>query len=76
MITAGKKRHYLDFKKMSALLREVTSENNGDFYCLYCFYPFTTKYVLKKHENVCKNHDYCYVEIPDKDNNKLKYNPG
>ena len=31
---------------------------------------------LKKHENVWKNHDYYYVEMPDKDNNILKCNPG
>ena len=28
----------------------------------------------KKHKNVCKNHDYCYAEMPKKDNKKLKYN--
>ena len=32
------------------------------------FYSFTTKNALKKHESVCKNYDYCYVEMPDKDN--------
>ena len=31
---------------------------------------------MKKHENVCKAHDYCYVEMPDKDNNILKDNSG
>ena len=25
---------------------------------------------------MCKDQDYCYVEMPDKDNNVLKYNPG
>ena len=27
-----------------------------------------------KDENVCKNHDYCYIEIPKKGKNILKYN--
>ena len=31
---------------------------------------------LKKHENVFKNHDYCYVEMPNEDNKILKYNHG
>ena len=31
---------------------------------------------LKKHKNVCENHDYCYVEIPEEDNKILKYNHG
>ena len=48
-------------KKLSALLRGVTSTNNGDFYCLNCLHSYRTKDRLKKHENVCKDHDYCYV---------------
>ena len=32
--------------------------------------------MLKKHENACKDHDYCFVKIPNKDNNILKYNHG
>ena len=27
-------------------------------------------------ENVCKDYDYCYVEMPNKENNILKYNHG
>ena len=26
------------------------------------------------HKKVCENHDYCYVEMPEKDNKILKYN--
>ena len=60
---------------MSALLRGITSKHDGD-YCLNCFYSFTTEDGLKKHENVCKGHDYFYVEMLDKDNNILKYSSG
>ena len=28
----------------------------------------------QKHEKVCKDHDYCYVEMPDEDNKILKFN--
>ena len=31
---------------------------------------------LKKHKNVCENHDYCYVEMPEEYNKILKYNEG
>ena len=62
-------------KKLSALIRGITSTNNGDFYCLNCLHSYRTKDRLKKHKNVCKDHDYCDVEIPDKDN-ILKYNRG
>ena len=76
MITDGKKWHYLAVKKLSALLIGITSKHNEDLYCLNCFYSFTTEDALKKHENVCKNHDYCYVEMPGKDIGILKHNPG
>ena len=76
MITDGKKWHYLAVKSISMLFKGITSKNNGDFYCLNCFCSFRTENALKNHENVCRNHDYCYIEMPDKDNNILKYNPG
>ena len=48
-------------KKLSALFCEITSKHDGDFYCLNCLYSFRTENKLKEHENVCKNHDYCYI---------------
>ena len=63
-------------KKLSALLRGIISKHNGDFYCLNCLHSYSTKDRLKKHENVFKDHDYCYAEMPNKDNNILKYNHG
>ena len=75
MITDGKKWHYFAVKKLSSLLRGITSNHNGDFYCLNCFHSYRTEYNLKKHEKICNNHDYCYVEISSEDNKILKYNP-
>ena len=43
MITDGKKLHYLAVKSLFALLGGITSNNNGDFYCLNCFYSYSTK---------------------------------
>ena len=41
------------------------------------FQSYTTENKLKKHKKVCiKNHDYCYVEMPEEDNKILKYNQG
>ena len=59
MITDGKKWHYLVVKSMSALFSGITSNNNGDFYCLHCFHSYRIENKLKKHEKVCHNHDYC-----------------
>ena len=76
MITDGEKWHYLAVKRLSALFRGITGNNNGDFYCLNCFQPYTTENKLKKHKKVCENHDYCYVEMPEEYNKTLKYNEG
>ena len=47
MISYGKKWHYLVVKKLSALLRGITCNNNGDFYCINCLHSFRTKDELK-----------------------------
>ena len=36
----------------------------------------STEKKLKKHYDVCKNHDYCYVEMPEEENKISKYNHG
>ena len=65
MIADGEKWHYLAIKKLSALLKGITSKHDGDLYCLNCFHSFRTENKLKKHKKVCENHDYCYVEMSD-----------
>ena len=66
--------HYLTVKSISGLLRGVTSNHDGDFYCLICFHSCTTKKRLEKHERICKDHDFCHVRMPDENNKILKYN--
>ena len=63
MITDGKKWHYLATKKLSPLLKGITSNHKGDFYCLNCLHSHRIENKLKKHYNVCTNHDYCYLEM-------------
>ena len=76
MITGGKKWHYLAVKSLSVLFRGLTSDNNGDFYCLNYFCSCRTENKLKKHKKVCENYDYCYAEMPEEDNKISKYNHG
>ena len=76
MITDGQKWHYLVVKSLSALYRGITSNHKEDFYCLNCFHSYSTKEKLENHKKVYENHDYCYVEMPEKDNKILKYNLG
>ena len=75
MITDGEKWHYLVVKNLSGLFKGITSNHDGDFYCLSCFHSYRTKSKLEAHK-ICENHDYCHVEMPTKDNNIIKYNHG
>ena len=61
MITNGEKWHYTAVKRLSGLLRGVTGNNNGDFYCLNCFHAYKTKNKLETHKKISKNNDYCHV---------------
>ena len=72
----GEKCHYLAVKSLSALFRGITSKDDGDFYCLNCFQSYPTENKFKKHKNVCENHDYCYVEMPEEGNKILKCKHG
>ena len=76
MITDGEKWHYLVVNNLSRLLRGVTSNHHADFYCLNCFHSYRTKNKLEAHKKICKNHDYCHVEMPIKGNNTIKYSHG
>ena len=62
--------HYLAVKRISVLLRGITSRHNGDFYCLNCFHSYTTENKLRKHEKICTDHDFCFFKMPDDDNKK------
>ena len=75
MITDGKKYHCLAVNRLPALLRGIASNNNGDFYCINCLHSFKTENTFKKRYYVCKNYDFCYVEMPKEDNKILKYSP-
>ena len=68
--------HYLAIKNLSGLLRGITSNHNGDFYCLDCLHSHRTKGKLKKYEKICKNHDFCHLKMCDAENNILQSKPG
>ena len=92
MITNCKKWHYLALKNelvfngkkwcscpvqsLPKLFRGITSNHNGDFYCLGRLHSFRIKNMLKKHERLCDKHDYCHVKTPTEANKILKYNHG
>ena len=74
MIPNGERWYCIAVKKLSALLRGITSKNNGDFYCFNCLYSFRTKNKLESHKKVCENKDFSGVEMPSEDIKILKFN--
>ena len=76
MITDGKKCHYFSVKSLSALFRRIIPKHVGDFYCLNCFHLYSIKNKLKKHERLCNDHGYFYVEMSNDNDKILKYNQG
>ena len=70
MTTDGEKWHYLAVKSISRLLRGITPNHADDFSCLNCFHLHTTKKRLKKHERICRDHDFSYLKMPDE---KIKF---
>ena len=47
MISNGGNWHYLTVNNLSRLLRGITSNHVGDFYCLNCFHSYRTKNKLE-----------------------------
>ena len=60
----GGQWHYLAVKELSALLRGITSNHHGGFYCLNCFHSFATKNKLESHKRACENKDFCNIIMP------------
>ena len=69
----GELWHYLAVKKLSALLRGITSKHHGDFYCLSCLHSFATGKKFESRKRVCENKDFCNVIMLSEDNKILEF---
>ena len=73
-ISNGEGWHYLAVKKLSALLREISSKDDGGFHCLNCLHSFSTKNKIESHKKVCENKDFCSFVKPSEDAKILQCN--
>ena len=55
MIPNGEERHYLAVKKLTSLLRGITSKHHDDFYCLNYLNSFATENKRESYKKVCEN---------------------
>ena len=62
-------------KKRSAPFCKAKLKHDEVVYSLNCLHSFRTDNKLKEHKHICKNHDYCYIEML-KEEIVLKYNHG
>ena len=65
---------YLAIKKLSSLLKGITSKYHGDFYCLYCLHSLPTEKKLSCIKDWCENKDFCIAIMPSKDTKILDFN--
>ena len=57
------------------LLTKVSQHCLEEYHDVHLLFKlFSTEKKLIKHERVCNDHDYCYVEMPDEDNKISKQN--
>ena len=66
--------HYVPVKKLSALLRRISSKHDDDFYCLNCLHSFRAKTKFESHQKVCENKDFCRDVMPSEDTKILEFN--
>ena len=63
-------------KSFSRLMRDISSNVHENHHCFGCFHSFRCKSTFEKHTELCKDHDFCKIKLPDKDNNIKKHDFG
>ena len=61
-------------KKISALLKGITSKNSSDFYCSNCPHAFKTKDILESNKRVRENKGFCKVVMSSEDTKTFEFN--
>ena len=74
MIPNREKWHYLAVKKLSSLVRRITSKHHVNFYCVNCLHSFTRVRKLESHKKVCGNKNFFNVIMPFEDTKILEFN--
>ena len=74
MISYKKGWHYIAVKRLSELLRRVTSQHNGDYYSINCLHSFRRKGKLESCKKLCEIKDFCKVVIHFEDTKVLWFN--
>ena len=77
MISNKQNEHpYIAVKSLKRLCRGITSNHDGDFYCLNCLHSFRTDDRLKEHARLCESHEPFEPIMPNEGKNIIRYNWG
>ena len=62
-------------KSFSRLMRDISSNSHENYYCFGCFHSFRCKSTLEKHTQLCKDHDFCKIKLPENDKKIKEHKP-
>ena len=66
--------HYLTIKKVSTLLRGITSKHHRGLYYLNCLHSFAAESKRESHKKLCDEKGFCNIIVPSEDTKMLKLN--
>ena len=61
-------------KKLSTLLRGITSKHHGEFFCINYHHSFAAENKREFHKKVCKNKDFFNIVMSSGDTKILEFN--
>ena len=75
LITKDEKKHYVLIKDFNKFMFNQTKNKNKKHFCMHCLQCFSSERVLNDHKDICIQVNRTQaIEMPDKDNNILKFN--
>ena len=75
LITEDENKHYVLIKDFNRFMYNQTKHEHKKHFCMHCLQCFSSKEVLNNHKNNCiQVNGTQAIEMPNKDNNTLKFN--
>ena len=75
LITEDENKHYVLIKDFNRFMYNQTKHEHKKYFCMHCLQCFSSEEVLNNHKNNCiQVNGTQAIEMPNKDNNTLKFN--
>ena len=75
LITEDENKHYVLIKDFNRFMYNQTKHEHKKHFCMHCLQCFSSEEVLNNHKNNCiQVNGTQAIEMPNKDNNTLKFN--